>query len=173
MFCEECKKNLANVHLTKIDNGDLVKAHLCEECAKSFAPPVNMGFSNLFITLPELLSAVLSSLEIVEDPSIKEAPDRCAICDSSFNDLRETGRFGCPNCYSTFKDQIRPILTKIHGQSEHRGRVPNKESEKIQSRIELRNLRSELESCVKNEDYERAAMLRDEIKANEKSLESQ
>lgn len=163
MLCEKCNKNLANVHLTKIDNTGLTKAHLCEECAQSFTPQVNVDLSNLFMTLPELLSVALSSLEIIEDPSIKEVPDRCKACDSSFNDLRETGRFGCPECYSSFKDQVKPLLAKIHGQTEHRGRVPNKASEQIQTRIRLRDLRKQLEDCIQSENYELAAELRDKL----------
>lgn len=172
MLCEDCKKNLANVHLTKIENHEMQKVHLCEECAKNVAPPLEMGLSNLFLTLPELLSAVLSSLEIIEDPSIKEVPERCNSCDSSFNDLRETGRFGCPECYNSFKDQIKPILTKIHGQTEHRGRTPHKQSEIVQTTVALRNLRNNLQECVKSEDYEQAAVLRDKIKEAEKAMEN-
>ena len=34
MLCNECEKNNATVHITKILNGVKTESHLCEECAK-------------------------------------------------------------------------------------------------------------------------------------------
>lgn len=173
MLCGECKKNLASVHLTKIVNNEMSKVHLCEECAGSRAASFEPNIANPFMALPELLMTILNSMEVIEDPSMSEIPQRCPSCQSSFNDLRETGRFGCPDCYEAFKDKIKPLLSRIHGHAEHSGRMPKTASSRIQTQIELRKLKKQLQSCIKNENYEKAASIRDEIKNKEKATEIQ
>lgn len=171
MLCDECKKNLASVHLAKIVNNEMSKAHLCEDCARSHSVSFDIDPSNPFATLPELLLTILNSMEVAEDPAMRESPERCLSCGSSFNDLRETGRFGCPDCYKTFEEQIKPLLKRIHGELEHRGHIPKSASGKVQAQIELRNLKKQLQDCIKNENYEEAALLRDKIKDTEKIME--
>lgn len=171
MLCDECKKNLANVHMTKIINDKMSKIHLCEECAKELTPdPVD--FVDIFASLPQMLASVLSSIELVDDPSITEAPDRCEKCGSSFNDLRETGILGCPDCYSAFEPRLKSVLKRIHGNTEHRGRIPKNIDKEIKTKITLRNLKEELHQLVDKESFEEAAVVRDKIKELESTLVS-
>mgnify|MGYP003500016306 CR=1 FL=1 len=65
--------------------------------------------------------------------------------------FEKTGKFGCAMCYETFKDSINENNTQ------------NKESETDK----ISTLRAKLEKAVKEEHYEDAAKLRDEIKSLE------
>lgn len=46
----------------------------------------------------------------------------CSSCGTLLSTFLERGRCGCPNCYRTFGDYLRPLLLKSSGL--HCGRVP-------------------------------------------------
>jgi protein arginine kinase activator len=39
-------------------------------------------------------------------------------------DFRGKGRLGCPRCYDTFRQELMPLLQRIHEAQSHRGRLP-------------------------------------------------
>ena len=47
----------------------------------------------------------------------------CESCGATFNDIVNTGRYGCANCYDTFEDRMDPILKKLQGDNKHKGRI--------------------------------------------------
>jgi ATP-dependent Clp protease ATP-binding subunit ClpC len=59
MLCEECKKNPASVHVTKIVNGRKISKHLCSGCAAKlgFIPPEDMTFPGFF-DFPDIFASV-------------------------------------------------------------------------------------------------------------------
>ena len=61
-----------------------------------------------------------------------------------------------------------PLIERAHeGASEHVGKVPASSGDTAKRQARLVKLRRELNQAVEREDYERAAQLRDEIKAVE------
>ena len=48
----------------------------------------------------------------------------CENCGSDFSAYNKRGRLGCSDCYSAFRDQLTPIIRKIHGNARHRGTRP-------------------------------------------------
>ena len=61
-----------------------------------------------------------------------------------------------------------PLIEKAHnGKSTHCGKVPSKIPADTKKEILLCTLREQLETAVKNEDYEEAAKLRDKINQTE------
>ena len=48
---------------------------------------------------------------------------KCDSCNSTFDDIVNTGRYGCPNCYDVFEDRMDPILKKLQGANRHSGRL--------------------------------------------------
>ena len=113
----------------------------------------------------------------------------CDNCGSTFDDIINTGRVGCKDCYSVFEDRLDPIIKKLQGQNRHVGRigkiidskidskngVENKteknESKKVTDNKEqskLEKLQEDLKVAIKEERYEDAAKIRDEIKKLEK-----
>ena len=50
-------------------------------------------------------------------PLLSEVKElKCDSCGSTFDDIINTGRYGCPNCYDTFEDRMDPILKKLQGE---------------------------------------------------------
>lgn len=96
----------------------------------------------------------------------------CPTCGESLADFRETGLLGCPDCYDTFSDQIIPVLQRSHGNTQHTGETPEAaENEpaatdaEAEKRKQIYDLQEQLAKAVKEEDFEQAAKLRDEIKS--------
>ncbi len=166
MLCEECKKRPASVHLTKIVNNRKTESHLCEECARKKGE-LHFSFETNF-SIHHLLSGLLNSEAGSGAPSsFPDSEAHCPSCGLSFSDFRQVGRVGCSECYHEFSAQMQPLLRRIHGASKHVGKVPQRAGGQIRLRREIKALREELQTCIRQEEYERAAALRDQIKALE------
>ena len=86
-------------------------------------------------------------------------------------------QLGCPHDYVCFEEQLEPLVANIHGQTTHKGKRPRTAgSRNADTQTQLIRLRRELREAVQTEDYERASVLRDEIRCIERegtpSLES-
>lgn len=169
MMCQECNKRQATVHITKIINGKKTELHLCEVCAKQ----KQIGFSK--VTDPFnfesgfSIGKLLSSFFDYPDQEQESREKECGRCGISFPRFTETGKFGCSNCYDTFRDQTTPLLRRIHGKTYHVGKVPRRTGSKLRLKTKLNKLKRELQEAVNAEEYERAAVLRDRIKEMEKN----
>ena len=62
------------------------------------------------------------------------------------------------------------LVERIHGGTQHRGKVPNRATERIAKQKELMELKEELKRAVAEEAYERAARLRDTVHKLESKL---
>jgi protein arginine kinase activator len=168
-MCEECHEKPATIHITKIDNGQKTQQHFCEDCAKNmhalFASGLNpLGLNNEF-SIGKLLSSLLQGQEagvhsFAGDP-------KCSRCGMTFSGFTKVGRLGCSKCYETFEEQMHPMLRRIHGKTSHVGKVPKRTGGEIRIKNEINRLKRELQEAVNAEEYERAAVLRDKIKAME------
>ncbi len=176
MKCEKCGVNEATIHMKNIINGNVSEHHLCEECAKKDDEIDFDGFEKDFSleTLMGDLMEDFNSAEIGNQKSnIKKNEKRCSVCGMSYPEFRKCGQLGCDHCYETFRPELDRIIKKINGSSKHLGKIPgkfasdSKKTEKGASDIESKRI--ELENAVKDENYERAAVLRDEIKELEES----
>lgn len=164
MQCENCKKKTATVHLTEISNQNVKKeVHLCEDCARQKGvPPYNVPYKVQF-SLTELFSGLI---EPMLGKMIKEMGNiKCPNCNMSYLDFRSKARFGCAKDYEFFKKAIEPLLEKIHGSTQHQGKVPLRTDPWLLEEKEIRQLQRDLERLIKVEEFERAAEVRDKIKA--------
>ena len=159
MLCQNCKINKATTHIKRIVNGESAACHLCRECAFS------LGFSDSFtdfgINLSELFGGFLGDLPV---SAISSRAVRCEKCGSTFDDIAKSGKMGCADCYSLFYDKLLPSLQRLHGKTNHEGKVPGSAAGYIKKERELGALRQELNSAVSAQNFERAAELRDKIK---------
>lgn len=167
MLCENCGKNPATVHLTKILNGTKTELHLCEACAKDNEDIVS-GEGDF--SFNQLLSGLLNYNYVMNGYSLQNKEERCEKCGLTFSQFRKMGKFGCSECYNYFETQLDPIFRRIHGNSQHSGKVPLRSGTKIQLRKELNELKINLHQKILREEFEEAAKLRDEIKALELRL---
>lgn len=166
MLCDNCGKNEAEVHLTQIVDNEMTTVHLCPACAAEKG--LDAGSSkNLPLTdfLAQMGKAALSEEEAgIAGP--------CSYCHTTVDDFRSTGRLGCPHCYSIYESQLRAILRRIHGSTHHLGKVyvpPATTGADLGAR--LAGLRRKLQRAVEAEDFERAAVIRDQIRELEAAID--
>ncbi|MGN1032216.1 MAG: UvrB/UvrC motif-containing protein, partial [Intestinibacter sp.] len=87
----------------------------------------------------------------------------CSVCNTSFEDYKNTGKLGCSKCYSTFEKQLKPIIEGLYGYSEHIGKFPKNEFKDVQVIRRVEHLKEQMNIAIQEEEYEQAAKLRDEI----------
>jgi protein arginine kinase activator len=160
MLCQDCGKNEATVHLTQVINDEKVELHLCRECAEKrrFHTP----FEGVPFPLAEFLASMLDQ-SLIKRPS-KVSDKKCPTCGMGFSDFSKTGRLGCGTCYFTFKSQLNDLLRKIHGSTQHQGKVPFTPGDVMKPLREERKLQEELKKAIQEENFEEAAQLRDKLK---------
>lgn len=160
MLCQNCGKYEATTHVKRIVNGESAEAHLCSDCAHALGyNDVFSGFGNSFTDLlgsffGEPSASALSSRTV-----------RCEKCGNTFNDIVNNGKLGCADCYNTFYDKLLPSLQRIHGKTHHEGKRPSLKAEMNVSKKDntLEILENDLQNAIKNQEFEKAAELRDKI----------
>lgn len=161
--CEECGDGDAVVRLTQVENNQMSTHHLCEKCAA--AKGVESPETPAHFPLTGFLA------QLGDEPETTSSVDRatpCAFCGLTFGEFRESGRLGCPQCYETFEEYLRGLLRRVHGSTQHVGKIclpPDPTASDLEKRLDV--LRRKLERAIRSEDFERAAVLRDEIKTLE------
>ncbi len=163
MYCEACGQAKATVHITRTINGETRRMHLCSSCATEGGHLSWASGSNLPVT--SLLGGLL-------DMGTGSAVDRqatggtaCPACGLTYRQFAETGLLGCSTCYETFSAAIEPLLKRIQGETMHRGKRPAgaaTEEEDVAKTEE--QLRAKLQRAIEEEDYERAAEIRDALR---------
>ncbi len=158
MLCDICKQNPAKVHLTQIVDGKTKKVDLCEACSKAKGVDDPSGFS-----LADLLMG-LGAAQEMEQASAGAGGLRCPGCGFTQAEFKKTGRLGCAQCYRTFSEGLETLLKTMHKGTRHTGKVPAalRASHDLEER--LRVLQRKLEKAIGAEDFEQAALLRDEIR---------
>ncbi|MEQ2528927.1 hypothetical protein EKG37_20080 [Robertmurraya yapensis] len=173
MLCQECNERPATLHFTKIDNGEKTMMHLCQQCAqeKGEAFMLNSAFS-----INNLLAGLLNFHNHVQQaeqpPVVKKEPLQCEECSMTYQQFIQIGRFGCANCYETFKEQINPILRRLHsGDGTHNGKIPSRIGGGLHLRKNIETLKQSIQELITREEFEKAAEIRDQIRSLEKQLD--
>src|ERR1039457_445943 len=157
MLCCICKEKEATVHLTQIAGDKMQKVDLCEECAKTKGVNDPTGFS-----LADLLLGLGASQEIEQSAGGVEL--KCPRCGFTQADFKKAGRLGCPDCYKTFADGLETLLKSMHKGTRHVGKVPESLRHTRDLSDRLMALQKKLNKAIEDENFEQAALLRDEIK---------
>lgn len=164
MDCDICGKK-AKVHLTQLVGGEIKKITLCDDCAKEKGVTDPTGFA-----LAEMLLGKKPGKPVVPVP-LSSGPSRsCPTCGFTMDDLRRVRRFGCADCYTTFRDEALQMLKGMHKGTKHCGKAPEGLMEMHERTQRLEELRGRLDQAVVAENYEEAAGLRDEIRQIELSV---
>jgi protein arginine kinase activator len=150
--CHICGKP-ATVHLTQILDNKIHKVDLCEVCAKEKGITDPEGFS-----LVELLTKPTAQAEALQDDLV------CEKCGFTPHDFKKFGRFGCPSCYDRFGHLIKPMLKNMHKDVHHKGKIPDRSLARISIQKQMSDLEQKLQVSIKEERYEDAALIRDEIR---------
>jgi protein arginine kinase activator len=161
MLCSVCKEKPATVHLTQIDKDNkMQKVDLCEECAKEKGLNEPAGFM-----LADALLGLGAAQEIEQAATGGEVV--CPSCGFTQSDFKKSGRFGCADCYAVFSEGLDGLLKTMHKGTRHIGKTPRQQRDAepaTEGPDRLKQLNKRLEDAIAQEDYEQAAMLRDEIR---------
>lgn len=165
MVCDHCQEHEAEVHLTQIVDNEMTTRHLCTRCAADLGLQATAPAASLPLTdfLAQMGKGVAADAEA-------SPAGPCAFCGTSVDDFKRTGRLGCPHCYSVYEPQLRGLLRRIHGSTQHVGKIYlPPAAEEADRTARLAGLRRKLQRAVDSEDFERAAELRDQIRNLESS----
>jgi len=162
MSCDQCREREAVIHLTQIVNEQVTTLHLCEKCA------AEKGVENPGATKTPLGSFLAAMGKVAEQTPASKLGDLCSRCGGTFQDFRETGRLGCPECYRTFEAPLRDLLRRLHGSTHHLGeRYAEREPAAAVAGERAAALREQLRLAVETENFELAAELRDRLRVVE------
>ena len=195
MLCERCKKREATILYREFGtNGEKTELRLCEPCARK----MNIGSDLVDFEDDLSFGVMLSAFFTGQSEEKKVDYDRviCPDCKTRYTDFVRQSRFGCPSCYEVFDVLMRDNIKQLQGSDIHKGKRPkyglrmrpesearemavNEGSEKetsvapasspeVERRIQIRGLRVQLNAAVREENYVRAAEIRDRIRALEK-----
>lgn len=155
MLCDRCKTREATGVYQQTVNGQSQTLHLCAHCSNellfgSFFS--DFGVNNFFA----------NNLR-------GEAPKRkvCDKCGMSYEEIRRSGRLGCANCYKVFERELARSIEQIHGKAHHIGKVPQSADGALRQKRLLTELKMALNKAIAEQDFERAAELRDQIRGME------
>lgn len=185
MRCERCERE-ATIHEVIIAQGKKQERHLCESCARQAGLS-----SDPHLPIAQLITGFMLGPNHPPAPAnqpagkpVAPAPravTRCAGCATTYAAFKESGLLGCPACYDAFADRLGPLIERAHeGACHHVGKFPRRALRDCRTlgdrdRVEvllgsirereerLESIRKALAKAVRDEDYERAAMLRDEL----------
>lgn len=162
MKCENCN-NPATVHLTEIKAGKKLEKHLCESCAAQLE-----GIGTKTHTP---INELLTNFVMAHTGTAKETTLQCENCAITWAEFRQSGLLGCMNDYKVFERELAPLIQRAHeGATHHVGKVPVRKggsTAPTKRKTDTEKLKKDLQKAIDEEDYERAARLRDQIRSAE------
>jgi protein arginine kinase activator len=174
MICQECNQRPATLHFTNFSNGEKTEMHLCEKCAQEKGEMFMMNNGPGF-AINSLLAGLLS-MEPAFPEQKKEAFQteqvlQCPQCSMTFPQFVKVGRFGCATCYDAFREQLTPIIRRLHsGNFMHNGKIPKRIGGDLHLRKTIDDLKLSLKNLILQEEFEKAAETRDQIRELERKL---
>lgn len=173
MECQECKERPATVHFTKIINGEKTTIHLCEVCAQGKSE-MSIFEQGSDLSFNHLLAGLLNFDSVKKSPthaSTTQERLHCKNCKLTFKQFMDTGNFGCPTCYDSFRPHLLPLLKRLHGGNlTHGGKVPTRVGGTIHMKKKIQELREILKQHIEKEEFEDAAVVRDQIRSLEQEI---
>ncbi|MBE6872156.1 MAG: hypothetical protein E7491_09460 [Ruminococcaceae bacterium] len=165
MLCQKCNKNEATGIIKQTINGKTTEMHLCAQCMQQ------MGFLNMGNLAESLdIGKIFGGLfNMMPSAQITAANVRkCKMCGATLHDFVKEGKAGCPACYEEFAQGVLPVIQRIHGNVQHKGKIPRSAGGEISKKRELKELKLQLTKAISEQEFEKAAQLRDRIREIEK-----
>ena len=163
--CDHCD-GVPVVTEVVVKNGKKVEHHLCEKCA------AELGVTPQSHTpINELITKFVMSHGSSKAPATPACA--CEGCGLTFGEFRKSGLMGCARCYDAFEAQVGPLIERAHeGGTHHIGKIPRRAGASCERQQRIGVLRKQLSDAIEAEQYERAAVLRDQIRRFEESEET-
>ena len=153
-MCDCCANRAAQVTFQVAFGEKKVIRNYCAQCAAKLRRGDALGVQ----------MAVINSI-----PTENLTASVCSKCGTSVETMQKTGRVGCAACYRSFAQVTEELLKKLNGTERQLAETIVEAPVMTENQLRLRTLRDELAQAVSVENYERAAVLRDEI--NQLSLQ--
>jgi protein arginine kinase activator len=139
--------------------------HLCEVCAQTLELPHAPALQKAQLDIWKLL-------QITAKQTRRKGGPTCGGCGLHLEEFRRKGRLGCPQCYEAFAAHLGEVFERVHGARQHVGRLPGtdvappapSDALALDREKRLVDLRQKLEIAIREEAYENAARLRDELR---------
>ena len=163
-MCQKCGKNVATIHYQQIVNGKASEIYLCPSCA------AEEGWGGGFMGMGQIgkmMASLMGQESYAPYGETTLASPVCSKCGFRLADFQHTGLLGCPDCYAEFSQQLEPVIRRVQGSLRHRGTAPGQGVQQGQPKGELELLREQLQKAIDQEEYEKAAELRDQIRSLE------
>jgi len=173
MKCELCHNADAEVAITRTVAGEEQELYVCHACAQETAgkeagdqtqhQPAQEDAkkeSSTDLAAWPLMGMILdAAFEIIGRETASVEP-RCPVCGITRSEYRKASRLGCPACYESFAKELDAAILEMHRAQKHIGKIP----ERAQSVCRQRELEKALGEAVKNQRYEEAITLRDQLR---------
>jgi protein arginine kinase activator len=154
VLCDNCGKEPARIHYKEIKDNQVTEFHLCEKCASEKG--IHVVNKEQPFSIPNIMT------DIVEEVGADMA--KCDQCGLTYREFKDSGRLGCSGCYNAFKEQVKPLLRRIHGSNVHIGKSPRMTQAVFEKRRQVESLKADLGRAIDCEDFEKAATIRDQIR---------
>lgn len=189
MKCDKCN-NESTFEIHFYDGEKHRVMNLCKDCYSKYMNEIfpqdenGIDFSKFkdFIksdegqAITDLLKEALNvkiNFDIMNMKNNKEEQknlDKCPNCFKTLDDIIEDKKFGCSECYTTFKDRLDDefLMNMTNG-------AKAKEDENVEIKILVNKIEKKeeaLKDSIEKEDFEEACELRDEINKLKSDLEN-
>ena len=142
-----------NINFSQLVNGEIENLNICQLCMTQKDHPL----------MPPKLAKLLDMIENVFEKKLKI----CSNCGIKFEEIVKSKKYGCDNCYKTFRKESLEIFEKCQFENKHIGKIPaawEKEFLKQNASIQIALLNEEMRIAIMNERYEDAAAIQNKIK---------
>lgn len=164
MLCEYCNIKNATVTLTQNINGEIKTINICQDCANALGViPNTLEISDSIDDIDSFFASMFGSTK--SNTNSTAGTIACDFCSTTLNEIQKTGKLGCAHCYDVFTQNIEGAIRHIHSANTHCGKIPFSVDGKLGLKRKIDELKAKLSLAVQNEEYEKAAKIRDEIKA--------
>lgn len=159
MKCQNCGNHEASFHYRSNINGQITEQHLCQECARSMENSAFARINSYNESAQRALGSFFSPSPFYTGGSLWDSMTR-----SFFGDFWDDPvTMMNPYVYQQQAVEAPPANT-----GKEQKNIPTDAGEAFKKKREINRLRSELNMAVKDENFEKAAELRDKIYMLEK-----
>lgn len=166
MKCEWCHQADAATAVRKQGVNEEQELYVCQACARELsrrapaasgapAPPAPEAEP-----APPLMGMILDAAFEIVGRAMNLSDPVCSTCGITRGEYRKNSRLGCPACYEAFSRELDAAVFDLHRSLQHVGKAP----ERSRQACRLRQLENDLREAIREQRYEDAVALRDEVR---------